>query len=278
MPVGSASTIRFYIDHQREEQIGSKENVDWPIFLKEMAVKPDGSMINTEMPANLPLFEQIRSSQANGYQVPLTGRTEIRNGGAAHVSGLNYGRPGEVQTCVGCHSGHSMLPVPANPADAQFTNLAPGAAVNFSSVNQHVALSKTGLGLIDRKVMKGRMTDYWRSDATQAANGQWVQLTFPVPVTVRTIRLYNPRLGDSTGQSSIQVNSAIVRLYSDAAGTQEIANQNVGALAVTGTNVSFADVKVRAVRVEMTNVSGTMGGERVASLAEIEVIARGEAQ
>ncbi len=276
IPVGSASTIRFFVDHQRNEQIGSKENVDWPILLKEMAVNPDGSVINREMPANLPLFEQIRSSQANGYLVPLTGRTEIRNGGAGHVAGLNFGRPGDVQTCVGCHSGHSMLSVPANPADAQFTNLAPSAAVNFSSVNQHVALDKTGQGLIDRKVMKGRITDYWRSDPAQPPNQQWVQLSFPVPVTVRNVRLYGPR-PDPADKTNLQVNSLIVRLYSDAAATREIAYVSAGPILVTGTDAPFPDVKVRTVRVEFTDVQGTLAYEKVASLAEIEVIARGEA-
>ncbi len=53
--------------------------------------------------------------------------------------------------------------------------------------------------------------------------------------------------------------------------------KSTGALAVSGTDVGFADVKVRAIRIEFTNVTGTMGGERVASLAEVEVIARGEA-
>ena len=278
IPVGSAGTIRFFLDHQRNVQIGSKETVEWPILLTELAVNPDGSVINPNMPANLPLFEQIRTSQADGYVVPLTGVTEVRYGGAAHVAGLNYGRPGEVVRCVGCHAGHSMMPIPDNPEDALFSNLAPGAAISFSSVNPHVALDKTGKGLIDRKVLKGTINDYWRSDPAQEPNQQWVQLTFPVPVTVRAVRLYNPRQGSELNESTIQVNSTTVHLFTDAAATQEIASQNTGALAVEGTSVSFADVKARVVRVNITNVSGVMGWSKVASLAEVEVIARGEAK
>jgi hypothetical protein len=41
--------------------------------------------------------------------------------------------------------------------------------------------------------------------------------------------------------------------------------------------VPFAKVRARAVRVRIDDVSGTFYGMRVASLAEIEVIARGEA-
>ena len=119
-----------------------------------------------------------------------------------------------------------------------------------------MALDKTGKGLIDRKVLMGTINDYWRSDPAQEPNQQWVQLTFPVPVTVRAVRLYNPRQGSELNESTIQVNSTTVHLFTDAAATQEIASQNTGALAVEGTSVSFADVKARVVRVNITNVSG----------------------
>ena len=68
-----------------------------------------------------------------------------------------------------------------------------------------------------------------------------------------------------------------VRLFSDASATQEVAVQTSGALAVTGTDVGFGDVKARVVRVEITGMSGTFYGSRVAALAEVEVIARAEA-
>lgn len=276
IPVGSASTIRFFINHQRD-QIGSPQNVNWPILLEELPINPDGSVVTTQAPADVPLFEQIRTRQADGYTVPLTGRGEPRNGGAAHVAGLNYGRPGTTARCVGCHAGHTLIPVPADPAEAKFTNLAPGAVVSFSSTNPHPSLDQTGLGLVDRHVRKGKIVDYWRSDPAQDPNQQWVQLTFPVPVTVRTVRLYNPRPGDATGDSDLQVQQATVRLYSDAAATTEVASGTASALSVNGTDVAFNQVMARSVRVYFNNVTGTLEGQRVASLAEIEVIARGEA-
>jgi hypothetical protein len=46
---------------------------------------------------------------------------------------------------------------------------------------------------------------------------------------------------------------------------------------VAGTDVAFADVRARVVRVEPNQVTGTFYGARVANLGEIEVIARGEA-
>jgi hypothetical protein len=150
IPVGSANTIRFFIDHQRSQQRGSFEYLDWPILLEEAPINPDGS-VTVSSPANVPLFEQIRTSPQSGYTIPLTGRgiSPDEMPGAAHVAGMNFGRPGDVVMCVGCHAGHTMIPVPANPADAQWTNLAPGATVTYSSL--HTSL-RNGDGAVDRKV------------------------------------------------------------------------------------------------------------------------------
>jgi hypothetical protein len=269
IPVGSASSIRFFIDHQRSQQRGSFETLDWPILLNEIPVNPDGSL-NTLSPANVPLFEQIRTKQP-GYTIPLTGRgaSPDEMPGAAHVAGMNYGRTGDVATCVGCHAGHSMIPVPANPAEAVWSNLAPGATVTYSSL--HSSLSN-GNGAVDRKVRLriayNNHRRYWLSREGQSPTSQWLQLTFPVPVTVRTVRLYNI----PGTESSVRVLGTTVRLYSDNASTIQIASANSGALSETGTNVPFNDVRARVVRIYFTSVSGSTAG-----LGEVEVIARGEA-
>jgi hypothetical protein len=266
IPVGSASTIRFFIDHQRWQQRGSFEGLDWPILVKEVPVNPDGS-VTTSSPANVPLFEQIRSAKP-GYTVPLAGMNALPQdlSGAAHVAGMNFGRPGEVMKCVGCHAGHTLIPVPANPEDALWTNLAPGAAVTVSSQDSSLPNSK---GLTDRRVKLqipiDKYTKYWISTSGQDPNTQWVQLTFPVPVTVRTVRLYNIPAADSP----IKVQAATVKLFSDTGGTNLVGSNTSGALSENGTNVSFNDITARVVRVEMSSVSGS-----AAALAEVEVIAR----
>ncbi len=264
-PVGSANTIRFFVDHQRWQQTGSIEAFDWPILLEEVVINPDGS-VTARPPANVPLFEQIRSAQP-GYDVPLTGSNvySFESGGAAHVAGENFGRPGQVSTCVGCHAGHTMISVPANPADAQWTNLATGATVTVSSTG-----AGSVQGITDRRVSmsvpKGTKK-FWAS-AQGNPNTQWVQLTFPVPVTVRTVRLYNPASGDS----SVKVLDTTVRLFSDAAGTQEVASKSSGSLTDKGTNVTFNEVVVRTIRIQFNSVNGN-----AAALGEVEVIARAEA-
>lgn len=265
IPVGSAAKIRFFIDHQRTSP-GSFPNLDWPILLGELAVAPDGSVREPNAPANVPLFEQLRSADG---RVPLSGGPY--RDGAGHVTGMNFGRPGAVARCVGCHAGHTLIAVPDNDADAQWTNLAPGALTTVSST----ADANQNVGLIDRRVQKGEIWRYWTSASGQSAN-QWVKLTFPVPIRVRTVRLYNPRFGDEAN-SSVQVNSTSVRLYSDAAGTQEVANRTSGQVSVAGTDVAFNDMLARVVRVDISGVTGTFYGSKVASLAEVEVIASGNA-
>lgn len=263
--IGSAHTIRFFIDHQRTNR-GSFPFLDWPILLNEIPVNPDGSLREPNAPANVPLFEQIRAADGT---VPLTfGPAGVD--GAAHVTGMNFGRPGEHVTCVGCHAGHSMIPVPASAEEARWTNLATGAQVSVSSTRD----ANTNKGLIDRQVRNGSVNQYWTSAPGQTQN-QWVELTFPVPVVVRTVRLYNPRSGGEAN-SSISVQSATVRLYSDANGSNQVASASTGQLSVSGTDVAFNDVTARVIRVEINNVTGTFYGARAAGLAEIEVIARGQ--
>ncbi len=262
-PVGSAASIRFFLDHQRTSP-GSFPNLDWPILLGEKAVSPAGAVVETA-PAHVPLFEQLRSATGT---VPLT-----LPSGAAHVTGMNFGRVGTVASCVGCHAGHTTIPLPANHEAAKWSNLAPGAAVAVSSSQD----PNQNRGMVDRRVMKGEIWRYWHSHPSQPANGQWVKLTFPVPVTVREVKLYNPRFGDEAN-STLQVHAATVKLFSDTAATQEVGSQTISSnLSVSGTAVPFADVRARVIQVRIDSITGTFYGLAVASLAEVEVIARGEA-
>jgi hypothetical protein len=261
--IGSAATIRFFIDHQRSSP-GSFPNLDWPILLVERPVSPAGSVTEPAAPANVPLFEQLRTPDG---KVPFTGGHQQT--GAAHVSGMNYGRPATTVRCVGCHIGHTMIPVPASAELAQWTNLAPGATITVSSTRD----ANQNKGLIDRRVLKGEIWRYWTSAPGQNQN-QWARLTFPVPIRVQSVRLYNPRAGEAN--SNISVLAATVRLYSDAAATQQVAVQAVGVLSVAGTTVEFTPIVARAVQIDLNSVTGTFYGAPSAGLAEVEVIASGD--
>lgn len=264
-PVGSAARLRFYLDHQRTSP-GSHPNLDWPIFLGERRVSPAGRVVKADAPANVPLFEQLRDASG---KVPFTGGVD--RVGAGHVAGLNFGRPGAVARCVGCHAGHSLMPVPTSQTEAAFTNLAPGAMVSVSSTRD----ASYDVRVIDRRVTKGKNTDTWTSASGQT-QGQWVELLFPVPVTVRTVRLYRVRPGGAA-QSSLQVHATTVQLFEGVASATPSVTRTSGVVELTGTDVAFPEVLARRVRVRLDQVSGTFSGLSVAGLGEIEVIARGEA-
>jgi hypothetical protein len=265
--VGSAATIRFFIDQQRTSP-GSFPHIDWPILLGERAISPAGEVLEPHAPANVSLFEQLRGHSPH-YRVPLTGGPYPD--GAAHVPGMNFGVAGTVARCVGCHAGHTIIPVPDDAAEAAWTNVAPGAAITVSSARD----ARYNGGLIDRRAFSGEIWRFWNSSPNQPQDGQWVQLAFRVPISVRTVRLYNPRFGDEAG-STIQVHRATVILYADSNASFEVARQVVENLDISGTDADFAEPMARSIRVVLDDVSGTFYGMALASLAEIEVIGRGE--
>lgn len=254
--VGSAATIKFFIDHQRGS-FGSFPSRDFPILLEDLPVNANGSVRSTRAPANVQLFEQLRDA---GGKVPPTTKG-INLDGGAHVSGHNYGRPGAVARCMGCHAGHTFIPVPPNDTDALWSNLAPGATVTASSqLNSFTSPQYAA----DRRVQKATLN--W-STAQGTLNNQWVKLTFPADVTVRTVRIY--------GGGSCQVPSTAVRLFSDQAGLQQVAQNTSGPIAATGTDVAMGDVKGRVVRIDLGNAGAACNNQSSLTVSEVEVIASG---
>lgn len=264
-PVGSVTSIRFFIDHQRQSP-GSYPNLDWPVVVLESPISPQGRIRANGAAAGVPLFEQLRSPTG---EVPATGGPVPD--GFAHVAGMNYGVRDIVNKCVGCHAGHTMIEVPTTTEAFEYTNLAPGATVTVSSTRD----SATNRGLIDRRQQKSALTEFW-SSAPGVTTGQWVKLQFLVPIRVRNVRLYNTRQADR-GRSTVQVNAATVELCQDVDCTNVLRSATTGALSDAGTDVAFPGTRVRAVRVKIDAVTGQLLGQTVASLGEIEVIARGEA-
>ncbi len=265
--IGKVNSIRFFINHQRT-RIGSDSEKDWPIQLTEMTVPPNGAVTNPNAPANVPLFEQLRSSTALGYVVPTTGAPFPNS--TAHVAGMNYGRPGAVNTCIGCHRGHTLIDIPVNEADAEFTNLAPGATVQVSSGDTSQAKF-----LVDRQVQLAFVQEHYWTTPNHITTGQYARLKFAVPIKVKTVIPYNIPSG-GTKASSLQVHSIQVNLYADANATQLVSSQTINQdISVVGTGVTFNNVVAQCVEVKILNVTGTYGNHNVAGLAEIEVIASG---
>jgi hypothetical protein len=267
--IGNAGSIRFFIDQQRK-RLNSDPQQDWPELLTELQIPPSGVIFNPNAPADVPLFEQLRTLQSKGYVVPTTGAPYPSS--TAFVAGMNYGRPTQIMTCVGCHRGHSMISVPQNPADAEFTNLAPGATVTVSSTNAPAL----PYFLIDRKVkLAFAREQYWYTPVAVTQH-QWVNLNFPVPIKIRNVRLYNIPYGGSKN-SSIQVHQVQVNLYADTMQTKLVAFKILSQdLSDTGTDVLFNNVVAQAVKVKILNVTGIFSTRARAGLAEVVVIASGD--
>ena len=77
--------------------------LDTLILIREAAVGRDGSIEARDLPADVPMFEQL---------VDANGRVLLSSHGPAHVAGSNAGLPGQVSRCVGCHLGHSAIALP----------------------------------------------------------------------------------------------------------------------------------------------------------------------
>jgi hypothetical protein len=75
---------------------------DSAYLVREVAVDRRGGIRAAGLPAGIPMFEQL---------VDASGTPLLAAHGPAHVPGLNSGMRGGVTRCVGCHTGHSRLPV-----------------------------------------------------------------------------------------------------------------------------------------------------------------------
>lgn len=259
--VGDVASVRFFAGPLRDQQYGSVEALDFPILYSELTVDDFGRVLESDAPAHVPLFEQARSSPQDGYLIPRTGGGIMD--GAGQVMGFNYGRPGEKVTCVGCHHGHSMIPVPELAEDLLFTNLAPGALISASS-----AMNAPGWA-IDRKniTAKGK---HWFSAENADPNAQWLQLHWRVPVWARKVVLHGIPEG-----FDVDILQCRLRLFSDSSFTQEVFQEVVtGGLSDQGTEVILPGIlKIRSMRLEFMECVGGIYHWDCAAIGDIEVIA-----
>lgn len=91
--------IRFFATLARPGHAGG----DTVVLVREAPVGPGGEVSERGLPADVPMFEQLVGSD---------GRVLMTAHGPAHVAGSNAGLAGYTSRCVGCHRGHSTLPVP----------------------------------------------------------------------------------------------------------------------------------------------------------------------
>lgn len=250
-------TIQFFMNPQRQSGL----RPDPSILLKTAPVFYMGGVHEHDVPAEVPLFEQI---------VDKDGKVlETTDGKFAHVAGFNFERLGSGTKCVGCHIGHSMLEVPKNGEDAEWFNASPSARVTASSeFRKSNGTLFSASNVVDRQARVGGDSVIWVS---AEGKGSWVELRWDMPIEARQFVLYNIPKNSSDG-TTILVHNCRILLYYD--GNEVRTLSHTGGLSSEGTAVSFPPTKIDAAKIIITDYRGAIQRRSLAGLAEVETIAR----
>jgi hypothetical protein len=179
------------------------------------------------------------------------------------VAGFNFARMGAGTKCVGCHTGHSVLPVPTNNWRAKWFNAAPSAEVWASSQAGGAARQ-----LVDRRARGAAADVGW---VASGLRGERVRLSWKVPIEVRAVVLY--AVG-SDPQTGTQLRVRETELLFMRAG-HEVKRLTVRrTLSTSGTRVDCEPVRVDAIEILPTRVSGIVDRRPAVALAEIETVAK----
>ncbi len=250
LPIQQGLRIRFYAPLARPEAVGG----DSLILLREVPVDESGAVHVDDIIAETPIFEQL---------VGPDGHILRSTRGAAHVAGMNFSRMGSGTKCVGCHTGHSVIPAAPNNWLAKWFNTAPSAEVWASSVGAGQARN-----LVDRRTRGPAPEVAWVAQGKQAER---VRLAWNRIIEVRALVIYALRSDLSAGtQLRVDGTDLVFRR----------AGQTVKQLSVrrrlrpNGTRIEFEPVRVDAIEIMPTRVTGIALHRPVVALAEIETVAR----
>jgi hypothetical protein len=249
--------IRFFMNVQRQ----SGDRPDPSIFLKEAEVKLNGGIHQHDVPADVPLFEQVVDNQGRVLEAP--------GGRFAHVTGMNFDRMGSGTKCVGCHAGHSMLQVPLNASVAEWFNVSTSAvATASSSTVLEGGMKSHPQSVVDRQARTGGDSTIWVSEEGEGAK---IRLSWDFPIEAREFVLYAIPTNEASG-TSLRVQDCEILLYYS---TQLVGSvPSTGEIHEGGTRVSIRPTDIDSVSITIRRFDGTVHNRRVTGLAEIETIAR----
>jgi len=257
-PITKFAKIKFFLNFQRMDSLG----LDTAIYLNFFNVFHSGQIAFDNAPANVSMFEQVVDSSGKVIRGS--------KGQVAHVIGMNYGRVGTGTKCVGCHAGHTTIPVPPTITESSFFNTSTSATVTQSSfkfIND--SLQFPGKRVVDRKARNDTLTVNWIANGT---NNEFVDLKWTVPVDARRVTLYNIRTNPSNN-TNIQVTNCEVILYYQ--NNQVASIPNTGVISSNGTTFDIPSLpKIDEMKVTVKSFTGLINGESRAGLAEVETNAR----
>ncbi|RPI18965.1 MAG: T9SS C-terminal target domain-containing protein [Ignavibacteriae bacterium] len=257
-PITKNARMDFFLNFQRKDSLG----LDTAIKFQSMPVEYAGGVHMDFAPADVAMFEQVIDSSG---RVLIGSKNQI-----AHVTGMNFGRPGTGTKCVGCHAGHTTIPVPPTISEGQLFNVSTSANVTQSSykfVNDSVQFP--GKRVVDRKARNDSLRVNWIANGT---TNEFVELQWDLPVDVRSLKLYNVKPNPQTN-TNIQVNDCEIYLFYQNVVVSHISS--TGFLSVNGTSFQFSGLpKIDKAKIIIKSFSGLVNGENRAALAEVETDAR----
>jgi hypothetical protein len=250
-PIGQGIRIRFFAVVPRPDSAGG----DTLVLVREAPVTPDGGVHEHELPADVPMFEQL---------VGADGRVLRTAHGTAHVPGFNFARFGTGTKCVGCHTGHSALPVPKNYSSATWFNAAPSASVSATSAVPGTAGAR---GAVDRMARGPVERVAWLAEGWR---DETVTLSWTTPLELKEVILHAPA-DDRAAGTRLRLESCELILLRKGV---EVGRTRVGRIRAEGTAVEVTPVTIDALAVRILDASGTVRHRRAAALAEVEVVTR----
>ncbi|MBX7045310.1 MAG: T9SS type A sorting domain-containing protein [Ignavibacteria bacterium] len=255
-PIKKRAKFQFFLNFQRQDPNGQ----DGPILFREIDLDFDGKIAQGDMPSNVSMFEQI---------VDSTGKVLVnKKGNISHVMGLNFGAQGSGTKCVGCHAGHTLVPVSHNVTEGGFTNLSTSAAVTSSSVFNNNS-SYRGQNIVDRRAKNTDLKVNWISNGT---TGEYADLQWEIPIEVRRLKIYNV-LENFVSGTNIKVQDCEIYMYYKGVKVHYI--PSTGAISSDGTLITLNPVqRIDRMKIIVKSFSGKIMNQSVAGLAEIEVNAR----
>lgn len=251
-PFQPGARIRFYAVLARPHADGG----DTAVLVRESPILPGGAVHEDRMPSDTPMFEQL--TDARGHVLRSTA-------GPAHVPGLNASRFGTGTKCVGCHIGHSVIPVAHSAYLGKRFNAAPSARVTATS---SAAGTVGPSGAVDRRTkgLPGEVA--WVADAVF---GQSLRLQWSSAIEVDSLILYALPANPSS-RTDLRVRECRLDLFLNgrAVGQQVVRSE----LSPKGTRVSCGGVRADAVEFRPIRCTGKVLGRECVALAEIATVAR----
>ena len=252
VPLQRGVKIRFYATLDRPKSAGG----DSVVLVRESDVTPWGGVHEDDMPADVPMFEQL---------VDANGKVLRSAMGPAHVAGSNFAPFGSGTQCVGCHVGHSAITVPGNYSDARWVDATPSAAIEASSSAPECP---GPAAVADRRTLGRPEAVGWIAGGNR---DEFLRFRWRCPIEVREMVLYPFRASPSDG-TDLRVLEA--ELVLSRAGRVVERTVLKGPLDPRGTHADCNGAAVDAAEIRFTKTTGGIGRRPRTGLLEVVTIAR----